>query len=124
MWEPMGDGIFIRRLDNKSKGGLLLPENYKPTHLLGEVIAIGDGAKSAFNGDTIKSDIEVGWHVLVRSAEGVEWPDDSWDDDEVLVISPGQVVAVDKTPAAEIATHPAGKNNNNIVQFSKMRKSE
>lgn len=102
-WRPMGDALFVKRLDEFSRGGIVLPENYNPIHLWGEVVAKGQGSVSQLDGTPYNSDIPVGAHVLFRAGEKIDLPTRDkklvlGEGEGLLCISPNSVVAVDDEP--------------------------
>ena len=73
MIRPLQDRIIIRRLpeEERSKGGILLPENTREKPVEGEVIAVGNG-KVLENGTTLALDVKVGDRVLFSKYGGTE----------------------------------------------------
>ena len=71
--QPLDDRIVIRRLDaeEKTAGGILLPDNAKEKPQRGEVIATGPG-KLLENGKRAELEVKVGDHVLFGKYSGTE----------------------------------------------------
>ncbi|OIQ00868.1 MAG: co-chaperone GroES [Zetaproteobacteria bacterium CG2_30_46_52] len=70
---PLHDRVIIRRLgeEEKSKGGIIIPDSAKEKPLQGEVIAVGKG-KILDNGDLRALDVKVGETVLFSTYAGTE----------------------------------------------------
>jgi chaperonin GroES len=70
---PLHDRIIIRRLPEveKTKGGIIIPDNAKEKPVEAEVIAVGNGALQP-DGTLRKLDIKVGDHVLFGKYSGTE----------------------------------------------------
>lgn len=62
---PLHDRVLVKRLDGeeKSKGGIIIPESAKEKPLEGEIIAIGNG-KVLDDGSTREIQVKVGDRVL------------------------------------------------------------
>jgi len=70
---PLHDRVVIRRLeeDNKTAGGIVIPDNATEKPVKGEVVAIGSG-KPLNNGETRALDVVVGDTVLFGKFAGTE----------------------------------------------------
>jgi len=70
---PLQDRVIIRRLkeEEKSKGGIIIPDTAKEKPAEGEVMAIGSG-KVLENGTVRKLDVTVGDRVLFGKYDGTE----------------------------------------------------
>jgi len=70
---PLQDRVIIRRVkeEEKSKGGIIIPDTAKEKPAEGEVMAIGSG-KLLENGTVRKLDVVVGDRVLFGKYEGTE----------------------------------------------------
>ena len=70
---PLHDRVLVRRIegDEKTAGGLIIPEAAKEKPAEGEVIAVGGGARNQ-NGELIAMDVKVGDKVLFGKWNGVE----------------------------------------------------
>jgi len=70
---PLHDRVIVRRLgeEEKSKGGIIIPDSAKEKPLQGEVIAVGKG-KILDNGDLRALDVKVGETVLFSTYAGTE----------------------------------------------------
>jgi len=62
--QPIGENILIRRdnAEEKSRGGILIPETDRPKPTRGKVIAVGNGRRSE-DGVIVPSQVKVGDRV-------------------------------------------------------------
>jgi len=70
---PLHDRVVIKRLEeeNKSAGGIVIPDNATEKPVKGEVMAVGTG-KPLDNGKSRELDIKVGETVLFGKFSGTE----------------------------------------------------
>lgn len=70
---PLQDRILVKRVqeEEKTKGGLFIPETAKEKPIEGEVIAVGNG-KVLENGTARALDVKVGDRVLFSKYGGTE----------------------------------------------------
>ena len=70
---PLQDRILVKRLDSEEKtaGGIIIPDNAKEKPMEGEVIAIGNGKKLE-DGSLLKPDVKVGDQILFSKYAGSE----------------------------------------------------
>jgi chaperonin GroES len=70
---PLQDRLIIRRVkeEEKSKGGIIIPDTAKEKPAEGEVMAVGNG-KVQENGTVRKLDVKVGDRVLFGKYDGTE----------------------------------------------------
>ena len=70
---PLQDRVIIKRVkeEEKSKGGIIIPDSAKEKPIEGEVLAIGSG-KIADDGSVRKLDVKVGDRVLFGKYSGTE----------------------------------------------------
>ena len=70
---PLHDRIIVRRVEEeeKTKGGIIIPDSAKEKPMEGEVIAVGKG-KKADDGKVIKMDVKAGDRVLFSKYAGTE----------------------------------------------------
>ena len=71
--KPLGDRIVIKPApaEEKTKGGIILPDTAKEKPVVGEVVAVGPGRK-ADDGKQVTMDIKVGDKVLYGKYSGTE----------------------------------------------------
>lgn len=70
---PLNDRVVIRRIaeENKTSGGIVIPDHAAEKPSKGEVLAIGNG-KSLDNGQTKSVDLQVGDKVIFGKFSGTE----------------------------------------------------
>jgi chaperonin GroES len=89
---PLGDHVVVKRMkqEEKSKGGIIIPDTAKEKPIEGEVIAVGNG-KELKGGKVRKLDVKVGDRILFGKYSGNEV---KLAGDEHLIISEGDILAV------------------------------
>ena len=72
-FKPLHDRVLVKRIasDEKTKGGLIIPDSAKEKPAEGEVVAVGEGARDD-DGDRIPLDVKVGDRVLFGKWSGTE----------------------------------------------------
>ena len=70
---PLHDRVLVRRIesDEKTTGGLIIPDNAKEKPSEGEVIAVGEGAKDD-DGKRSAMDVKAGDKILFGKWSGTE----------------------------------------------------
>jgi len=90
--EPLGDKIIVERLEaeEKTKGGIYLPESAKEKPKQGKIIAVGPG-KTLDSGEKSSLTVKKGDVVLFTSYAGTEVKHEG---KELLIMSEEDVLAV------------------------------
>ena len=72
-FRPLHDRVLVESLDSEEKtsGGIIIPDTAKEKPQEGKVIAVGPGSKSD-DGKIIPMDVKVGDHVLFGKWSGTE----------------------------------------------------
>ena len=72
-FRPLHDRVVVRRLDSeeKTKGGIIIPETAKEKPQEGEVVAVGPGARDEA-GKLVALDVKKGDRVLFGKWSGTE----------------------------------------------------
>jgi chaperonin GroES len=72
-FRPLHDRVVVRRIeaDQKTAGGIIIPDSAQEKPSEGEVIAVGEGARDD-DGDRIPMDVKVGDRVLFGKWSGTE----------------------------------------------------
>ncbi|WP_022703932.1 co-chaperone GroES [Pseudorhodobacter ferrugineus] len=72
-FKPLHDRVLVRRIEgeDKTKGGLIIPDTAKEKPAEGEVIALGEGARKD-SGELITPSVKVGDRVLFGKWSGTE----------------------------------------------------
>ena len=70
---PLHDRVLVKRLDaeEKSKGGIIIPDTAKEKPQQGEVVAVGAGARDE-HGKLVPLDVKPGDRVLFGKWSGIE----------------------------------------------------
>ncbi|MES1943237.1 co-chaperonin GroES [Salinisphaera sp. PC39] len=89
---PLHDRVVIKRLEEEQKtsGGIVIPDTAAEKPQKGEVVAVGNG-KILDNGETRALDVKVGDKVLFGKFSGTEV---KVDEEEVLVMREEDILAV------------------------------
>jgi len=71
--KPLADRVVIKPspVDEKSRGGIILPDTAKEKPVVGEVVAIGPG-KVTDDGNKVHPEVKVGDKVLYGKYSGTE----------------------------------------------------
>jgi len=91
-FRPLHDRILVRRVESeeKTKGGIIIPDTAKEKPQEGEVIAVGDGARND-NGEKQPLDVKAGDRVLFGKWSGTEV---KIDDEDLLIMRESDVLGV------------------------------
>ena len=98
-FKPLHDRVVIRRVEEeqKTKGGLIIPDTAKEKPMQGEVLAVGPGARNE-KGDLVPMGVEVGDRVLFGKWSGTEV---KLDGDELLIMKESDIMGVLDESAAQ-----------------------
>ncbi len=90
--KPLSDRILVKPLEaeEKTKGGIIIPDNAKEKPQKGEVMAVGPG-KIADNGQKIAMELKRGDKVLYGKYSGTEV---TVDGQEYLIVRESDVLAI------------------------------
>jgi chaperonin GroES len=91
-FRPLGDRVLVKRVkeEEKSKGGIIIPDTAKEKPQEGEVVAVGPGGRDE-DGERIALDVEVGDRVLFGKWSGSEV---TVDGDELLIMKESDILGV------------------------------
>jgi chaperonin GroES len=94
-FQPLGDRIIIKPLEpeNKTKGGIVLPDTVKEKPQEGKVVAVGKG-KVLDNGTVQKPEVKEGDTVLYGKYTGTEVT--TKDGEEYLIVREEDILAIVK----------------------------
>jgi chaperonin GroES len=89
---PLHDRVLVRRVasDEKTKGGLIIPESAKEKPAEGIIVAVGAGAKDE-DGDRIAMDVKAGDKVLFGKWSGTEI---TLDGEEMLIMKESDIMGI------------------------------
>src|SRR6185437_6432267 len=91
-FRPLHDRVVVRRIDaeEKTKGGIIIPDTAKEKPQEGEVIAVGPGGRDE-NGKLIPIDLKPGNRVLFGKWSGTEV---KLDGEELLIMNESDIMGV------------------------------
>ena len=89
---PLADRVVVKALDaeEKTAGGIIIPDNAKEKPQKGEIVAVGEG-KISDKGDKIAMSLKVGDKVLYGKYSGTEV---SIDGKDYLIMRESDVFAI------------------------------
>ena len=72
-FKPLHDRVLVKRVesDEKTKGGLIIPDSAKEKPAEGEVVAVGEGARKD-SGELIAPSVKAGDRILFGKWSGTE----------------------------------------------------
>jgi chaperonin GroES len=91
-FRPLHDRILVRRLESeeKTKGGIIIPDTAKEKPMEGEVIAVGSGARDEA-GKLVPLDVKAGDRILFGKWSGTEI---KLDGEDLLIMKESDVMGV------------------------------
>jgi chaperonin GroES len=91
-FRPLHDRVVVRRLeeDERSAGGIIIPDTAKEKPMQGEVIAVGPGARNEA-GEIVPLDVKTGDRILFGKWSGTEV---KMDGEELLIMKESDVMGV------------------------------
>jgi chaperonin GroES len=91
-FRPLHDRVVIRRLeeDEKSAGGIIIPDTAKEKPSEGEVLAVGPGARDE-NGKVTPLDVKAGDRIIFGKWSGTEVRIDG---EELLIMKESDIMGV------------------------------
>ena len=106
-FRPLHDRVVVRRIDaeEKTTGGIIIPDTAKEKPQEGEVIAVGPGARDE-SGKLVPLDLKAGDRILFGKWSGTEI---KLDGEELLIMKESDVMGVVESRAAENRAAPARK---------------
>ncbi len=91
-FRPLHDRVVVRRIEGeeKTKGGIIIPDTAKEKPQEGEVIAVGAGARDE-SGKLVPLDLKAGDRILFGKWSGTEVKIDG---EELLIMKESDVMGV------------------------------
>jgi chaperonin GroES len=91
-FRPLHDRVVVRRIEaeEKSAGGIIIPDTAKEKPQQGEIIAVGPGARDE-NGRIVPLDVKAGDRILFGKWSGTEV---KLDGTELLIMKESDVMGV------------------------------
>jgi chaperonin GroES len=90
--KPLHDRVVVRRIDEEERtpGGVIIPDTAKEKPMQGEVLAVGPGARDE-DGKRIAMDVKVGDTVLFGKWSGTEV---KLDGEEVVIMKESDIMGI------------------------------
>jgi len=91
-FRPLHDRVVVRRLESeeKTKGGIIIPDTAKEKPQEGEIIAVGSGARDE-SGKLIPLDVKAGDRILFGKWSGTEVKIDG---EDLLIMKESDIMGV------------------------------
>ena len=91
-FQPLHDRVLVRRIesDEKTKGGLIIPDTAKEKPAEGEITACGEGARKD-SGELIPMGVKSGDRVLFGKWSGTEV---TIDGEELLIMKESDILGI------------------------------
>ena len=91
-FRPLHDRVVVRRLDSeeKTKGGIIIPDTAKEKPSEGVVVAVGPGARDE-SGKIIAPDVKAGDRILFGKWSGTEV---KLDGEDLLIMKESDIMGV------------------------------
>jgi len=91
-FRPLHDRVVVRRIEEEQKtaGGIIIPDTAKEKPQEGEIVAVGPGARNE-KGDLVPLDVKPGDRVLFGKWSGTETKIDG---EELLIMKESDIMAV------------------------------
>jgi chaperonin GroES len=98
-FRPLHDRVVVRRIEaeEKSAGGIIIPDTAKEKRSQGEVIAVGPGGRDE-SGKLIPIDLKEGDRVLFGKWSGTEVKIDG---EELLIMKESDIMGIIDEPVAK-----------------------
>jgi chaperonin GroES len=97
-FRPLHDRVVVRRIESeeKTKGGIIIPDSAKEKPQEGEIIAVGSGARDE-SGKLVPLDVKAGDRVLFGKWSGTEVKIDG---EDLLIMKESDIMGVIELSAA------------------------
>ena len=91
-FRPLHDRVVVRRIDaeEKTSGGIIIPDTAKEKPMEGEIIAVGPGARNE-QGQLVPPDVKAGDRILFGKWSGTEV---KLDNEELLIMKESDIMGV------------------------------
>lgn len=99
-FRPLHDRIVVKRIsaDEKSAGGIIIPDTAQEKPQQGEVVAVGTGARNE-RGEIVPLDVKAGDTVLFGKWSGTEVKING---EDLLIMKESDVMGVLEVPASSV----------------------
>ena len=91
-FRPLGDRVLVKRVEEeqKTKGGIIIPDTAKEKPQEGEVVAVGPGARND-KGEVVALDVKAGDRILFGKWSGTEVKVDGQD---LLIMKESDILGI------------------------------
>ena len=91
-FKPLHDRVLVKRVqsDEKTKGGLIIPDTAKEKPAEGEIVAVGEGARKD-SGELIAPTVKTGDRVLFGKWSGTEV---TLNGEELLIMKESDILGI------------------------------
>ncbi|MGD9509883.1 MAG: co-chaperone GroES [Geminicoccaceae bacterium] len=98
-FRPLHDRVVVKRIEEeqKTKGGIIIPDTAKEKPMQGEILAVGPGGRGE-DGKLIPMGVSVGDRVLFGKWSGTEV---KLDGDDLLIMKESDIMGVLEEGAAQ-----------------------
>jgi len=100
-FRPLHDRVLVKRVkeEEKTKGGIIIPDTAQEKPQEGEVVAVGPGARDE-DGERVALDVKVGDRILFGKWSGTEVKVDG---EELLIMKESDILGVIEIKASKKA---------------------
>jgi chaperonin GroES len=97
-FRPLHDRVLVKRVEEeqKTKGGIIIPDTAKEKPMQGEVLAVGPGVRNE-KGELVALDVKVGDRILFGKWSGTEV---KMDGEELLIMKESDIMGIVEEGAA------------------------
>jgi chaperonin GroES len=91
-FRPLHDRVVVRRLtaEEKTSGGIIIPDTAKEKPMEGEIVAVGPGARNE-RGEVVALDVVAGDRILFGKWSGTEVKIDG---EELLIMKESDIMGI------------------------------
>jgi chaperonin GroES len=91
-FRPLGDRVLVKRVqeEEKTRGGIIIPDTAKEKPQEGEVLAVGPGARDE-SGKRVEPEVKVGDRILFGKWSGTEVRIDG---EDLLIMKESDILGV------------------------------
>ncbi len=91
-FRPLHDRVLVRRLEaeEKTTGGIIIPDTAKEKPMEGEIVAVGPGARND-KGELVTPDVKAGDRILFGKWSGTEVKIDG---EELLIMKESDIMGI------------------------------
>jgi len=97
-FRPLHDRVVVRRVtaEEKTAGGIIIPDTVKEKPMEGEVVAVGPGARND-QGQIVALEVKAGDRILFGKWSGTEV---KLDGEDLLIMKESDIMGIVETPTA------------------------